>query len=102
MTPFENCSRIECGDPRSKAALHLAMFNLEKQFAVVGVMEEFETSISMMEAMLPRFGWTRKKEKLLICTNMIFIVEKWHSYCCFLVVFNCCDSLNILCQIVQC
>ena len=32
------------------------MFNLEKQFAVVGVMEEFETSIAMMEAMLPRFG----------------------------------------------
>ena len=32
------------------------MFNLEKQFAVVGVMEQFETSIAMMEAMLPRFG----------------------------------------------
>merc|ERR1719397_2064104 len=48
-------SNIECGDPRSKSALRLAMFNLEKQFAVVGVMEEFETSIAMMEAMLPRW-----------------------------------------------
>jgi len=48
-------SKIECGDPRSKTALQLAMFNLEKQFAVVGVMEEFETSIAMMESMLPRW-----------------------------------------------
>lgn len=48
-------SKIECGDPRSKAALQLAMFNLEKRFAVVGVMEQFETSINMMEAILPRW-----------------------------------------------
>jgi len=48
-------SKIECGNPRSKTALQLAMFNLEKRFAVVGVMEEFETSIAMMEAMLPRW-----------------------------------------------
>ena len=42
--------------------MQLAMFNLEKQFAVVGVMEEFETSIAMMEAMLPRFGQTSKRK----------------------------------------
>ena len=30
------------------------MFNLEKRFAVVGVMEHFKTSIALMEAMLPR------------------------------------------------
>ena len=54
---FDICySRIECGNPGSKAALQLAMFNLEKRFAVVGVMEQFETSIAMMEALLPRFG----------------------------------------------
>ena len=74
------CSRIECGDPRSKPALQLAMFNLEKQFAVVGVMEQFETSIAMMEAMLPRFCWTCKKEKLFAQTFLI--LENWHSYCC--------------------
>ena len=39
------------------------MFNLEKRFAVVGVMEHFKTSIALMEAMLPRLvgviliGW---------------------------------------------
>ena len=36
--------------------MQLAMFNLEKRFAVVGVMEQFETSVAVMEAMLPRFG----------------------------------------------
>ena len=45
---------IECGDPKSRRALQLAMFNLEKRFAVVGVMEEFDTSIALMEALLPR------------------------------------------------
>ena len=54
---FDICySSIECGNPQNKAALQLAMFNLEKRFAVVGVMEQFETSIAIMEAMLPRFG----------------------------------------------
>ena len=48
--------RMECGDPQSKAALQMAMLNLEKRFAVVGVMEHFDTSIAMMEAILPRFG----------------------------------------------
>ena len=33
------------------------MFNLEKRFAVVGVMEHFKTSIALMEAMLPRLVW---------------------------------------------
>ena len=45
---------LECGDPTSRRALQLAMFNLEKRFAVVGVMEEFDTSIALMEALLPR------------------------------------------------
>jgi len=48
-------SNIECGDPTSRRALQLAMFNLEKRFAVVGVMEEFDTSIALMEALLPRW-----------------------------------------------
>jgi len=46
---------IECGDPKSRRALQLAMFNLEKRFTVVGVMEEFDTSIALMEALLPRW-----------------------------------------------
>jgi len=48
-------SKMECGDPQSKATLQMAMLNLEKRFAVVGVMEHFDTSIAMMEAILPRW-----------------------------------------------
>ena len=46
------------------------------RFAVVGVMEQFELSIAMMEAILPRFGDTclNKMKKKLSSVFGIFIV----------------------------
>ena len=73
---FDICySRIECGNPQSKAALQLAMFNLEKRFAVVGVMEQFETSIAVMEAMLPRSTTVKKIIFILHLSPTLSIVE---------------------------
>lgn len=48
-------SALECGHPHSKQGLQLAKYNVEHRFAVVGVMEEFATSVAVLEQMLPRW-----------------------------------------------
>ena len=45
----------ECGNISSPASLQLAKYNVETQYSVVGVMERFNTSLKVMEILLPRW-----------------------------------------------
>ena len=50
------------------------MFNLEKQYAVVEVMEKFDTSIALMEALLPsrqiNWGSILEENPLTTCHSL--------------------------------
>ena len=45
----------ECGDPESVTALQRAKTVVETQYSVVGVVEERNLSLALMEAYLPRW-----------------------------------------------
>ena len=51
---------VQPGEPVCYCRIGFILIFLLVRFAVVGVMEQFETSIAMMEAILPRFGETCK------------------------------------------
>ena len=45
----------ECGDPESETALQRAKTVVETQYSVVGVVEQRNLSLAVMEAFLPRW-----------------------------------------------
>ena len=45
----------ECRNTSSPASLQLAKYNVETQYSVVGVMERFNTSLRVMEMLVPRW-----------------------------------------------
>ena len=45
----------DCGRLGDRAALAAAKLNIERSFAVVAILDEFETSLEVLEAELPRY-----------------------------------------------
>jgi len=54
-------SNRQCMDPSSRTGLQLAKYNIETRYAVVGVMEELQISLAVLEEILP--GWFRGATK---------------------------------------
>jgi len=48
-------SNRQCVDPSSRSGLQMAKYNIETRYAVVGVMEEFQTSLEVLQEILPRW-----------------------------------------------
>ena len=48
-------SRPGCADPEDRSALQRAKFNVELKYSVVGVVEQRNLSLAVMEAYMPRW-----------------------------------------------
>ena len=48
-------SRPGCADPEDRSALQRAKFNVELKYSVVGVVEQRNLSLAVMEAHMPRW-----------------------------------------------